>query len=167
MHALDGPARRDRLGDNIFLRCWLIPRKMFGLASAGYLQSQPQCLASYCTREERRKKSLCRPSPSPSQGGREGNFGVHFLWLGVPCRRNLDWDGAMAEASRAGLGRLSMSHTASLQKQIGHRGVFNTVCDGTEARHPAGWVAWEAAAEPVQGGQGNLIHRVSDGRDKP
>lgn len=165
MHALDGPARRDRLGDSIFLTCWLIPRKTFGLASAGYLQSQPQCPASYCMREER-KKSLCRHSPSPSQGGREGKFGVHFLWLGAPCRRNPDWDGAMAEVSRAGLGRMAVSHAASLQKQISHRGVFTTLCDGIEARHPVGWTACEAAAEPVQGGQGNLIHRVSDGPDK-
>lgn len=60
-----------------------------------------------------------------------------------------------------------MSHAVSLQNQISHRGVFSTACDGIEARHPAGWMACEAAAKPVQGGQGNLIHRVSDGRDKP
>lgn len=153
MHALDGPARRDRLGDNTFLRCRLIPKTdvWFGKCLIPAVSAPVPCFI-WCGRGER---SLPVATLLHwAKVGQKAILGFAFYSWVLPAGETWIGNGAMAEMSRAGLGRMSVLHTAGLQKQISHRGIFNTLRDGIEARHPTGWMACEAAAAFVQGGQG-------------
>lgn len=130
MHALGGPARRDKLDGNRLLML-AIPHDRCLVCA--YLQLSLSVLL-HIARDSRGMTLCCHP-PSWGQGGTEGSFGVYLL-LGISCRRNLDWEWSH--------GSNEWSWAEEDDKPLRY-----TLCEGTEAQCTPTWMVYEAAAELV------------------
>lgn len=137
----------------MFFRCWLIPKTdiWFGKCPILAVSAPVPC---FILHERGQGSPPAVTFLHWAKVGQKAILGFAFRGWVLPVGETWIGNGAMGEMSRAGLGRMSMLHTAGLQKQISHQGIFNTLRDGIDAWHPTGWMACDAAAELVQGGQG-------------
>lgn len=160
MHALDGPARRDRLGDNALLRCWPIPMTNVWFGKCLISCSLNPSALLHIARERREKSPCCHP-PSLGQGGTEGSFGGFRGWA-LPAGGIPDWEWSCGRAGKD----VHIAHHW-LAKTHQPRRYLQYLCEGIKTRHPASWMAREAAAELVQGETSRTVCQTAKTNPEP